>query len=153
MGAPLPRIETVSTRTNTVDPLEFLAPVVTRLLYQAIAPKGLDCRQPRSGRPQDLYGFLDVDPAFVPDFATPPNVGGMRASRLLEGLFTSSPIRLAVEPWLPKRAASWVRRLRTRNMRQAPPLPVELRKELTHHFRDDIAMTSQLIGRSLERWL
>ena len=102
---------------------------------------------------QDLYGFLNVDPAFVPDLATPHNVGGMPSSRLLEGLFTSSAIRSAVEPWVPKRAANWVRRLRTRNMRQAPPLPVGLRQELTHHFRDDIALTSQLIGRSLDHWL
>jgi hypothetical protein len=102
---------------------------------------------------QGLYRFLEVDPTFEPDFATPHNVGGLPASRLLEGLLTSRVIRPVVEPWVPKRAANWVRRLRTRNMKQAPPLPAELRKALTHHFRDDIAKTSQLIGRSLDDWL
>jgi hypothetical protein len=38
-------------------------------------------------------------------------------------------------------------------MRQAPSLPAGLRKELTGHFREDVARTSELIGRSLEHWL
>jgi hypothetical protein len=38
-------------------------------------------------------------------------------------------------------------------MRPAPALPADLRKELTDHFRDDIAKTSALIGRSLKHWL
>ncbi len=102
---------------------------------------------------QDVYRFLDVDPAFEPDFATPHAIGGMPASMLLEGFLTSSAMRSVVKPWVPKQAANWVRRLRKRNMRQAPPLPAELKKELTRHFRDDIAKTSELIGRSLEHWL
>lgn len=102
---------------------------------------------------QDLYRFLLVDPSFVPDFDTPHNVGGLPTSRLLEGLFTSRVIRTVVEPFITKRAANWVRKLRTRNMRKAPPLQRDLRAELTHHFHDDIAQTSRLIGRSLEPWL
>ena len=68
----------------------------------------------------------------------------------------SSPIEASgpsVEPWIPKRAADWVRRIRTSNMRKAPSLPPELRKELTSRFRDDILSTSGLIGRSLDHWL
>jgi hypothetical protein len=38
-------------------------------------------------------------------------------------------------------------------MRQPPALPPALKQELTAHFRDDIARTSQLIGRSLDHWL
>jgi hypothetical protein len=102
---------------------------------------------------QEMYGFLGVDPGFVPDFATPHNVGGMPASRFLEGVLTSRVLRSAVEPWMPKGAANWVRRLRTRAMRQAPSLPRELRAELTNTFRDDILRTSELVGRSLDHWL
>ena len=102
---------------------------------------------------QEMYRFLGVEPGFVPDFATPHNVGGMPASKLLESVFTSRAIRSAVGSWMPTRAANWVRQLRTRNMRQAPPLPAELRQELTRQFRADIARTSELIGRSLEHWL
>ncbi len=102
---------------------------------------------------RQVYQFLGVDPDFLPDFATPHNIGGLPASRLLEGVLTSRSIRSVVQPWIPKRAANWARRIRTRNMRQAPPLPAELRQELTNHFRDDIARTSQLIGVSLKHWL
>jgi hypothetical protein len=102
---------------------------------------------------QEVYRFLEVDPTFAPDFDTPHNVGGMPVSMLLESLLTSTAIRSVVAPWIPVQAANWVRRLRTRNMRPAPRLPSELRQELTKPFRDDIARTSELIGRSLEHWL
>lgn len=100
-----------------------------------------------------LYRFIDVDPGFEPDFDTPHNVGGMPASPLLERVLTKSPLKTVLEPWIPRGAASWLRRLRTRTMRQAPPLPAELRRELAAHFREDVARTSQLVGRSLDHWL
>jgi hypothetical protein len=102
---------------------------------------------------QNVYRFLGVDPTFAPDFNAPHNVGGLPASRLLEGLFSSTTIKSAVEPWIPKGAANWVRRLRMKNMRPAPSLPADLRKQLTARFHDDIAKTSKLIGRSLDHWL
>lgn len=102
---------------------------------------------------QKLYRFLGVDPAFAPDPETPHNVGGMPASPALERLLTKSSIKSAVQPWMPKRAANFFRRLRTRTMRQAPAIPAEMRKELKQHFRDDILNTSRLIGRNLEHWL
>ena len=102
---------------------------------------------------QGVYRFLGIDPAFVPDLETAHNVGGVPASRALESFLTNRGLRAAVEPWIPKRAADWVRRIRTRNMRKAPPLPPELRTELTAGLRDDILSTSRLIGRSLDHWL
>jgi hypothetical protein len=101
---------------------------------------------------QAVYRFLEVDPEFVPDLDTPHNVGGIPASRVLEGFLTSRALRAAVQPWIPVRAVNWVRRLRTRNLRAAP-LPAELKRELTEHFRDDIVKTSELIGCGLEHWL
>jgi hypothetical protein len=102
---------------------------------------------------QNVYGFLGVDPAFTPDFNAPHNIGGLPESRLLEGFLTSGAIRSVVEPWIPTGAANWIRRLRMKNMQQAPPLPAELRKELSSHFQEDIRRTAELIGRSLEHWL
>jgi Sulfotransferase family len=101
---------------------------------------------------QTLYRFVGVDPDFVPDLETPHNVGGMPVSPLLERVLTKSTIKSAVEPWMPKPAVNWLRRLRTRAMQQAPALPAELKQELMAHFRDDIARTSGLIGRSLQHW-
>jgi Sulfotransferase family len=112
-----------------------------------------DLKRNALGVLQELYGFVGVDPAFIPDFDTPHNVGGMPASPLLEKVLTKSPLKSVVEPWMPKRAAKWLRRLRTRTMVQAPALSMEVRQELAGHFRDDIARTSRLIGRSLEHWL
>jgi hypothetical protein len=102
---------------------------------------------------QGMYRFVGVDPSFVPDFDTPHNVGGTPASPLLEKMFTSRAIRSALEPLMPRRAANWLRHLRTRTMRKAPTLPAELKAELTGHFREDILRTSDLIGRNLDHWL
>ena len=109
-------------------------------------------RDPR-GVIRELYGSLEVDPAFAPDLETPHNVGGLPTSMTLERFLTSHAIRRMAEPLIPKRLADRVRRLRTRNLRGAPALPAALRSELIEHFRDDIAKTSELIGRSLEHWL
>lgn len=102
---------------------------------------------------QGVYRFLKVDPEFVPDLETPHNIGGIPTSRALERFLTSRRLRAVVQPWLPTRAINWVRHLRTRNLRTAPPLPAELKRELTEYFRGDIARTSELIGRDLEHWL
>jgi hypothetical protein len=102
---------------------------------------------------QNIYRFLGVDPWFRPDFDAPHNVSGLPQSRVVEGFLTSRTIRAAVEPWIPQRAANWVRRLRMKNMRRPPPLPAEMRRDLTGYFRDDIRRTSELIGRSLDHWL
>jgi hypothetical protein len=102
---------------------------------------------------QGVYRFLAIDSAFVPDLETAHNVGGVPASRALESFLTNRSLRAVVEPWIPKRAADWVRRIRTTNMRKAPPLPLELRKELTSRLHEDILSTSRLIERSLDHWL
>ena len=102
---------------------------------------------------QEVYQLLEVDPLFVPDVNTPHAPGGLPASQAMERLFTNRAVQSAIKPWLPARAANWVRRLRRRNLRPSPPLPAELRQELTRHFHDDITKTSHLIGRSLQHWL
>ncbi|MBA2458071.1 MAG: sulfotransferase, partial [Gemmatimonadales bacterium] len=112
-----------------------------------------DFRPGPLGAVQDVYRFVQVDPAFAPNFDTPHAPGGMPASTLVEGLLTSGALMSVVKPLMPLRAANWLRRLRTRNMRKPPSLPGPLRKELTAHFRDDITKTSKLIGRSLDHWL
>jgi hypothetical protein len=112
-----------------------------------------DLKRDALGVVQDVYRFVGVDPTFEPDFDTPHNVGGIPASKLVESALTSRALRSVVEPWIPQRAANWVRRLRTRNMREAPGLPSALRSELIGYFREDIARTGDLIGRSLNHWL
>jgi hypothetical protein len=112
-----------------------------------------DLKQEPREAVQAVYRFLRIDPAFVPDFETPHNIGGMPMNLLLERLFSNPGLRSAVWPLIPRRAANWLRRLRTRNMQQAPHLPAHLRQELTRYFRSDIERTSELTSRSLEHWL
>lgn len=102
---------------------------------------------------QQVYRFLEVDPTVVPDLETPHAPGGVPASPMLEGFLAKSALSAALRPWVPTRAANWVRRLRARTLRKAPSLPASLRKEVTAHFRDDIQRTSELIGRNLDHWL
>lgn len=111
-----------------------------------------DLKRDPLGFMQEVYRFLNVDPAFVPDFATPHAPGGIPASPMLERIFVRGG-KSAVRTWVPKPAANWLRRLRTKTFRAPPPLPKELKKELTRHFEDDIARTSELIGRNLDHWL
>jgi hypothetical protein len=102
---------------------------------------------------QDVYRFVGVDPAFVPDLGTPHAPGGLPASQVMEQVFTSRTMQSAIKPWLPVRAANWVRRLRRWNLRPATEMSSELRQQLTRYFHDDIGRTSQLLGRSLDHWL
>jgi hypothetical protein len=112
-----------------------------------------DFRADATGCVRDVYRTVGVDPGFAPDLDTPHNIGGMPSSMTLEKVLTSGALRRALEPWIPRRAADLARRLRTRNLKKAPPLPRELKDELSLHFRDDIEKTSALIGRSLDHWL
>jgi hypothetical protein len=112
-----------------------------------------DLRADSLGCVRDIYRSVGVYPGFAPDLETPHNVGGMPSSRTLEKVFTSGSVRKAVEPWIPQRAADVARRLRTKNLKKAPPLPKELKAELSRHFRDDIGKTSELIRRNLDHWL
>jgi hypothetical protein len=113
-----------------------------------------DLRRDGLGLVQDVYRFVGVDPGFAPDFDTPHAIGGLPASRLVEGMLTNRAVRSVIRPLLPTGAANWVRRMRARNLKKAPPLPPELKEELTDRiFRDDIARTAQAIGRSLDHWL
>ena len=113
-----------------------------------------DLRRDALGLVQDVYRFVGVDAGFAPDFKTPHAIGGLPASRLLEGLLTNRSVGSVIKPLLPMGAANWVRRMRARNLKKAPALPSDLKRELTDRlFRDDIQRTAAAIGRNLDHWL
>jgi sulfotransferase family protein len=112
-----------------------------------------DFKRDARGVVQQLYAFLEVDATFVCDMSTPHNVGGQPSSMLLERILMSKSVREAVEPRIPKAVADWARRIRTMNLAPAPPLPAELKHDLSRTFRDDILRTSDLIDRTLDHWL
>lgn len=102
---------------------------------------------------QGVYRFLGVNDQYQPDLGTPYNVGGVPANMLLERLFSRTRMRDLVEPLLPRSAINWARRMRTRNMKKPPALPVETRKKLGAVFLKDIERTSRLVGQDLSHWL
>jgi hypothetical protein len=112
-----------------------------------------DLRRDAAATVAGLYHVLGVDPTFVPSFDTPHNVGGVPSNMALERMLTSSTIRKIVEPVIPRRIADLARRLRTRNLAKAPPLPAEMRRRMSTWFEDDVVATSRLIGQSLDPWL
>lgn len=112
-----------------------------------------DLKTDAAGCVRAVFAALGVDPGFVPDLETPHNIGGLPSSRTLERVLTSRSVRRVVEPWIPRRVSDAVRRVRTKNLKKAPPLPDQLRAELLRHFRDDIGETAALIGRNLDHWL
>ena len=112
-----------------------------------------DLRQNALQLVQDVFRFVGVDSQFAPDFDTPHAQGGLPASRMLEGLLTNRAVGSVIRPLLPSGVANWVRRMRVRNLKKAPPLPADLKRELTVPLREDIAGTAALIGRNLDHWL
>jgi hypothetical protein len=112
-----------------------------------------DLKRDPLGVIREIYSFLGIDPGFAPDLETPHNVGGIPGSMGLERFLTSHRLRALVEPFVPRRLADRIRKLRTRNLRPAPALPEDLQRKLVEPFRDDIRAASALIGRDLDRWL
>lgn len=101
---------------------------------------------------QQIYRFVGVDDSFVPDLATPHNVGGVPRNMRFERLLTSKRLRAAVDAWVPRQVADLARRVRTSNLQAAPRLPGTLRAELIGRFSDDIDGTARLIDRDLRSW-
>lgn len=105
---------------------------------------------------RDLFSFLDVDQAFVPDTSVVYNQGGMPASLGVSTIIDRlSRVRFAASRWVPalKRGTGTLARFRRANIVKAPPPPADLRERLVPQFARDIEQTAQLIGRDLSAWL
>lgn len=102
---------------------------------------------------RDLYGFLGVDPDFVPpDLLKVANPGGEPRSKLLHGLLSDPRLRQFSRAFLPRGLVERLRTLRSRNL-EKQPLGAAERQAAIGFFRDDILRTQELIGRDLSAWL
>ena len=100
-----------------------------------------------------LYGFLGVDPEFVPaDLLKVANPGGEPRSKLLHGLLSDPRLRQFSRAFFPNALAERLRGLRSRNLEKQPLKP-EDRRAAIGFFREDILRTQDLIGRDLSSWL
>ncbi len=105
---------------------------------------------------QRVFRFLEVDDTFVPDTSVKyddvPNVPRSRAFERF--LRRPSPLKTALEPFISSTRREAMRsRLQERNRTPPPPLPEDVRADLTEGYREDVLMLQELIGRDLSGWL
>jgi hypothetical protein len=103
----------------------------------------------------ETFRFLGVDDAFVPDMSLKHNVSGIPKSQALHAFIRQShPIKSVFKPFVPERLRLRLKtNLKSRNLRQPPPLSPEARKELVEVYREDILKLQGLIRRDLSTWL
>ena len=104
---------------------------------------------------REIFRFLGVDDAFVPDMSLKHNVSGIPKSQALHAFIRQShPIKSVFKPFVPEGLRLRLKTsLRNRNLRQPPPLSPEVRKELAEAYREDILRLQGLIRRDLSTWL
>lgn len=102
----------------------------------------------------DLFSFLQVNPAFVPDLMQRDNVSGVPKHPLLASLIGMGTSASTIVP--PGPAHRLLKQLRDRisryNTTEPPPLEPELRRKLQRHFSEDLRRLETLIGRDLSAW-
>ena len=100
---------------------------------------------------RDVFGFLGVEESFVPNLSVKHNVSGIPRSRTLHAFLSNpGPIKSAVKPFVPERMRQrLVANLKMSNLRSAPGLAEEVRKDLVEVYRDDILELQGLIQRDL----
>lgn len=110
---------------------------------------------------QDIFRFLGVDNAFVPDMTLRHNVSGVPKNKVSHALFNRLLNKFEVanivhKPFLPKRLRQGLvanlHLLQDRNLVRGQ-LPTEIGQHLVRVYREDILKLQELIGRDLSRWL
>jgi hypothetical protein len=108
------------------------------------------------GLVQDIFRFLGVDDAFVPDVSHRRNVSStIRKSNALVSVVTKpNPLKTVARAVLPAKLRKRISaNLLHRNLGKAPPMPEEVRKKLVEVYREDVKKLGGLIGRDLSGWL
>ena len=103
---------------------------------------------------KDIFRFLEVDEAFIPDMSIRYNVSGIAKNKILHTFLTKkNPIRAILKPFLPARTRRRIRNnLMNRNLSK-PPLSPAVRRQLIDIFREEILKSQELIQRDLSTWL
>jgi Sulfotransferase domain len=108
------------------------------------------------GMTRNIFRFLGVDAAFVPDMSTRHNVSGTPRSRRLHTFMTQPSLaKDLLKSFVP---ASLRRRFRDAILQRnivpgEPKLGLETRRKLVELFREDILKLQTLLGRDLSKWL
>jgi hypothetical protein len=101
----------------------------------------------------DVYRFLGVDDSFSQDLSVRLNVSGLPKSKRLQSVSRRSRrLKWMVDPILPDRLRNGMLKAQNTNLSR-PPLPPDLRAELTEACRSDIERVGELTGLDVSRWL
>lgn len=100
---------------------------------------------------QDIFQFLHVDQTFNPDTSLKYNVSGIPKNEFLR-LLTSKTNELSpvIKQLFPDRLRHQVK---SKILKNPPPLSIELRKKLIEIYRQDILQLQDLIDVDLSKWL
>jgi hypothetical protein len=103
---------------------------------------------------QDIFRFLNVDDTFVPDMSVRHNESNIPRSRSLQVYFLEPRAsKNLLKQFLPTKLSRRIGdRLRRLNLTK-PPFPVELRRQLTEGYREDIIQLQDMLQRDLSHWL
>lgn len=106
------------------------------------------------GLMRQLYGFLEVNDPFLPDVSRIHNQASVLRSPALHRFLRSDSllkrlVRQVTSQGARRRTSRWLRQW---NHAPPPPLPPDLRRELTAAQDDDIVRLQDLIGRDLSAW-
>ncbi len=104
---------------------------------------------------RDVFSFLGVDPAFLPDTSHRHNPTTVAKYEWIEELITTSnPIKNCLAPLIPRQSKlrDLVRKIRWRN-RYKPGFDPRLRKQLVGYFREDVLQLQHLLQRDLSGWM
>ena len=115
-------------------------------LFEELAsdPKALLC---------DLFGFLGVDPSFVPTDTGEHNVSGVPRNAAQKALLKA---RAQLGPSLRRVVPAGLKHKIDRRIQAGldrPPLPDECRRALVDVYRADLEHLGELLGRDLGSWL
>jgi hypothetical protein len=107
------------------------------------------------GMLKDIFRYLGVDDAFVPDVSLRHNVSGVPKRRAVHDFLTRPhPLKAVVKPFVPELVRlRLVTSLRNRNLSKASSLSPEVREGLVEAYREDVLRLEELIQRDLSRWL
>jgi hypothetical protein len=113
-----------------------------------------DLQRDARGLLRDLFTFLDVNPAFVPDLEQRHNSsGGLIGNPVLREAWTRTALlRARVRRHIPLRVRDSAFGLVTRNL-SAVHLDPEIRRELTALYHDEVEQLASLVGRDLSHWI
>jgi hypothetical protein len=105
---------------------------------------------------RETLGFLDVDPAFEPDFQIINHSQQIRSNAIQSFLmnpqrFARSFVNTAMPRPLIKRLFSDLRRLNTK-WAPRPPMGLELRRRLQAEFSPEVERLSEILKRDLSHW-